>query len=466
MAKLRVKYNGPNIFLYNDYSVNDLTVKLDDVLLERNEFKVSSTRINKIGVNYFTLTELKSGNNNTARFIVIGTRVVLDIRARYVGPEMPVSDRVDPNDIIVEMDTVDQNNENLITILLKYNEDVIILEDGTEVTDEYYIKYPDFLVTDVGDNIRTIVYKDPTIQWEGEIVIPGIPKIIKFETKYTGDTRIVGSVISKGEVRAELTTLYNYYTNEIKTEEVPSEDWSFYDTPIITEDNKGVIKTKHISGAYATVTVPFTNSDTLRLRCWYEGVKIEVGNQFNKHDVVAYMIDENGIVYRVYTTDIDFIDETIINEDGWNFYKLRLKNPKYEKIIGTYAVPGYIPLEVEDDVEFKMVYVDERNDFRQVDYTMHFKNFLMFEDYLYIGWDTVLDAIIELGLYGRYILTAPKKHGLSNKYDQDWEVLCINRDSIKAHVLKNYYKEENETWQQRKQLQQTRKKWWKIPNET
>lgn len=464
------KYNGPSIFLYNDYDLNDLTVTLEYSLSEYNktflkhEYSVSSQRITKIGPNYYTVTDNVTGNRYTCNFCVIGVRIILDIRARYAGPPISIGDFANPDHIIVEIDTVDENNDNFITMLLKYGNGIVV-EDGMQFTDEYMLKEPKLLVTDIGDNIRTVIYKDPDVDWQGEIIIPGIPKIIHFETRYIGDTRMLGSVIAKEQVYAEITKLMNYYTHEIVVEEVPSSQWAFHDSPIVTDENDGTIKTKHETGLFSHITVPFFDPETLRLRCWYESVKIEVGNEFNRQHVVVYMIDENGIVLRVNTQDIEFIDDTVINEDGWNFYRLRLKNPKFRHIIGTYAVPGYAPLELAEDLEFKAVYVDHRNNFREVDYTEHFTQYLSYEDILFIGWDAVLSAINELGLYGTYILTVPKKIGLSNKYDQDWEVLCIDRNAVQANILKTY-KEENETWQQRRQLQQTREKWWKIPNQS
>lgn len=463
-------YTGPRIFMYNDYSLNDLEVSIEYNLPEYNkvlnptEYSVSSQTVTKIGPNYYTATEAVTGKQYTAKFCVIGIRIILDIRAKYIGPDIPVSDSADPDDIVVELDTVDENNENFITLLLRYGTDIIV-EEGIEFTDEYLLEAPGLLVTHVGDNIRTVVYKDPDVQWSGEIIIPGIPKAINFETKYTGDVRMIGSVVSKDQVYAEVTKLLNYYTHEIVIEEVPPEQWAFHDTPIIDEKNEGKIRTRYIDGLFSYVQVPFINPETLRLRCWYESDKIEIGNRFDKHYVIVYMIDENGIVLRADIQDIEFIDDTIIHEDGWNFYRLRLKHPKFQHVIGTYAVPGYKPLELAESLDFKAVYIDARNNFRELDYTEHFKKYVTYEDILYVGWDSVLTAIVELGLYGTYILTVPKETGLSNKYDQDWEVLCINKDAVQANILKTY-KEENETWQQRKQLQQTRKKWWHVPNQS
>ena len=198
---------------------------------------------------------------------------------------------------------------------------------------------------------------------------------------------------------------------------------------------------------------------SIRLHCWYEGVKIEVGNYFSKQDVKIQVIEDN-IIKELSMYDVDFIDETIIHKDGWNFYRLR-----YSGIIGTYAVPGYTPLKKHDEINFRVVYIDVNNNNQEIDCTEVFYNNLSLNKELYINWQDFLDIVnTKTQLYGLYILTAPKSCGLSNKYDQDWEVLCINKDVIKANIKKTY--KEEETWQDRRPLQQVRKQWWKIPNQT
>ena len=47
---------------------------------------------------------------------------------------------------------------------------------------------------------------------------------------------------------------------------------------------------------------------SIRLHCWYEGVKIEVGNYFSKQDVKIQVIEDN-IIKELSIYDVDFIDD-------------------------------------------------------------------------------------------------------------------------------------------------------------
>ena len=71
-----------------------------------------------------------------------------------------------------------------------------------------------------------------------------------------------------------------------------------------------------------------------------------------------------------------------------------------------------------------------------------FKEIFTIYDVFLISWKQFLTEVNNLGKYGKYILTAPKLCGLSNEYDQDWNVLCIDKNTLKATIIKTYYKEE------------------------
>ena len=106
------------------------------------------------------------------------------------------------------------------------------------------------------------------------------------------------------------------------------------------------------------------------------------------------------------------------------------------------------------NVDFKVIYVDVKHNFKETDFTEKFKEKFTVNDTFIISWKQFLVEVNELMLYGLYILTAPKLCGLSNKYDQDWEVLCINKTTLKANIMKTYLKEEDLPWQEQNQLEQ------------
>lgn len=106
------------------------------------------------------------------------------------------------------------------------------------------------------------------------------------------------------------------------------------------------------------------------------------------------------------------------------------------------------------NVDFKVIYIDVKHNFKETDFTEKFKEKFTVNDTFIISWKQFLVEVNELMLYGLYILTAPKLCGLSNKYCQDWEVLCINKNTLKANIVKTYLKEEDSSWQEQNQLEQ------------
>ena len=70
-----------------------------------------------------------------------------------------------------------------------------------------------------------------------------------------------------------------------------------------------------------------------------------------------------------------------------------------------------------------------------------FKNKMTIYGVLVIDWSHFLEIVNSINKYGLYIVTVPKLSGLSSRYAMDWEVLCINKNTIKA-TTKKIYKEE------------------------
>ena len=465
-VNLTAHYVGPYIFIPGGYDKINVIVDIEfnhsqyNRRLNHKEYEVSSQSVTKLGANFFTVTEtLFKKNNITTEFYILGIRNIINMKVKYVGPEITVGDNFNPNDLIVELETLDKNNENKLTYLLKYNPEMFTLEDGLQITDNYLIESPGLFIPYAGDNIRTVVYKDLFCEFKVPVNIPGIPKIIHFYTEYRGTkTYDIGDTVRKDNIYAEITLLTDYYDNTTFTQEVFMDSWDFFDDPIVTKFNKGVIKTQYLNGLVSHVTLLFSGIETLQLRCWYEGVKIEVGQKFSMHDVVVYAT-YNGVLTRISYMDLEFIDDTIIHFDGWNFYRVRLR--KNINSIGVYAVPGYKPLE-KYEVSFKVLYHDQENQ-RDVDYTQEFYEQLAFHDILHVDWERVFKIAQLIGVYGTYVFTVPKLSGMSNHHDEDWRVL-ITPTSLKAEIISTY-REENETWANRKQLQQKRTKWWNIPLE-
>lgn len=461
-TKLTATYTGDYIYIISDFDHNDVDVYIEynypayNSKLDATQYKISQYDVTKLGPNKFTVTEKVTKSNNLSTTITVyGIRKTVVVRASYIGEPVEITKEVNPNDIRVEIETVNEFNEERFTVDLKYGTE--ILQVGSdEFTCDFYIKEP-LTITSAESNSKTICYKDPLTQWEKTISIPGTPKIVDFKTTYTGAKVHEGAIIKSEDVEATITFLTDI-TNDTKTTQILTYgEWDFYDAPIVQDFTKGMIKTQY-RDLLSYIVVPYEVVETLRLRCWYEGAKIEVGKRFSREDVVVYTVDEQQRVVRLTQYDLIFVDNQIVTNNGWNFYKVQTKD---SNISGMYAVPGFISLHKSDKKDFRVVYVDTSDSYTEHDCTDIFQKAMTLDDYLYISWDIFYDTVKEIKQYGVYVLTAPRLHGLSDKYDEDWEVLCTHKNALKATIIKTY-NEEDETWQDRRQ-QQALQNWWKIP---
>ena len=154
---------------------------------------------------------------------------------------------------------------------------------------------------------------------------------------------------------------------------------------------------------------------------------------------MVLLVYKNGNRRRLKPYDVIFSDQ-VVHINGWNFYTVYYKT---DLIIlkQWYAVPGYIPI-VYKKHDFKVIYVDVKNNFEETDYTEEFKEKFTYMNFFCINWKRFLDKVNELQKYGLYIMTAPKLCGLSNRWDQDWDVLCLTDHTLKANIVYTYLEEE------------------------
>lgn len=462
-VKLTATYTGGYIYIIGEFDHGDVDVYIEynypeyNTKLDTTEYKINSYTVAKLGINEFIVTEkILQANNISTTITVYGIRKIVLIRANYIGDSIEITEEFDPNNIKVEIETVNQFDEDRFTVELKYNADMLQF-NGENFTCDYYIKEP-LTVDVVGDNYKTLCYKDPLVEWEKKIIIPGIPKVVDFETTYIGEKVFEDAIIQPEDVEAVVTLLIDATAGTKIVQTVDYGEWEFYDAPIVQDFTKGMIKTK-CRDLMSFIMVPYEVVEILRLRCWYEGAKIKVGNRFRREDVFAYTVDDRHHVTVLSQYDLIFVDDQVIEKEGWNFYRIRAKE---SGITGVYAVPGYIPLYKEDKRPFQVLYIDVDNNYAEHDYTSIFREAMSMDGVLYLSWEVFQEVVEKYKLYGLYILTAPRAQGLSNKYDEDWEVLCLQKHTLKATVIKTYY-EEDETWQNRNHQKQTLRNWWTIP---
>ena len=352
---------------------------------------------------------------------------ILSINAKYNGKSIPITESFDIQNIIVIANMSDNTTKT------------IDINDCKLISDLY--------IHSIGDNIKYFQYYDKQLKitWNFNVNIPGIIKLISLKVIYIGSIKKEGERIDKSEIKAILEYENNY---GIHTRELDAEEWTFLSIPVVMYSNDGIINIQYET-LDASVIIPFISNDDIHINAWYEGLDVQVGKSFALDDVVIMLIIPNGDQKRLKYTQVQF-SNTIVEKEGWNWYTITYHN-EYQTYTQKFAVKGYIPIEYPN-LEFKVLYIDKNN--QEIDYTEKFREKFIVDDTFIISWKQFLVEVNELMLYGLYILTAPKLCGLSNKYDQDWEVLCINKTTLKANIMKTYLKEEDLPWQEQNQLEQ------------
>lgn len=349
--------------------------------------------------------------------------VIMRMTVDYTGSDIPITDSF---------------SKSNLSIKAEYSDGSVVYVSPNDCT------IPDCQITEVGPNIKSLNYIDPLLgtSWDLTFIVNGVPKLLSIEAIYIGEEHMIGNRVLKEEVVVYGTFL----TSSIQTEviEIGINDWNFIDIPVITEDNNGIFRVKY-KNEEATITVPYTLAvSSLRLNVWYEGDKIEVGKSYDPDNVVVYLVYPDGERKRIPWRHCN-IDSYLVTEEGWNWYTITY-NVEYTQIKQEFPVEGII-LKDYIDLDFKVLYIIDRTSDREEDQenlTATFEERFMFGENILIDWNQFLIIASHIGKYGKYIVTVPKLSGLSNRYDMDWEVLCINDTTIKATIKKIYKEEEQD----------------------
>lgn len=352
---------------------------------------------------------------------------ILSINGIYNGKPIPITESFDINDIEIIANMSDNTIKN------------ININDCELLSDlEIY---------SVGNNIKHFQYYDKQLKymWQFDINIPGTIKLISLIGAYNGVVKKEGDKVFQSEIKV---TLEYQDDSGIHNRQLSDEEWTFLSIPVVMYSNDGIITIEYET-LYTNIDIPFVENTDLHINVWYEGFDVKVGHQFDKDNVVIMLIIPNGDQKRLKYTEVEF-SNTIVEKEGWNWYTITYHS-EYKTYRQQFPVKGYIPIEYPN-LKFNVVYIDENK--QEIDFTEKFKEKFMLDGVLIISWSKFLVEVNELMLYGLYILTAPKLSGLSNRYDQKWEVLCINKNTIKATVIKTYFKEEDLSWQEQNQQNQ------------
>lgn len=346
--------------------------------------------------------------------------VINKIAASYNGEDIQVTDNLDISKITV---TADYNNgtSNILPI-----EHCVV---------------SDITVYNIGENIKTLTYTDPITGaiWNTDFIVNGIPKLLSLEAEYIGPVHELGDKVLQEEII--VYGIFLISSTETERLEISRDKWYFIDIPIITQDNNGILDIKY-QNSEIKISIPYNIINTLRLKIWYEGAKIRVGNLFNPEDLVIYLVYPNGKTKRITWYECQ-INSFLITQEGFNWFTATYIT-EFLKITQMFPVEGIIPKDYID-LDFKVLYVqdptsDREND--QLNLTEEFKEGMSIDGVLLVDWEQFLKTANKSRRYGLYTVTVPKLSGMSDRYDMDWNVLCINKNTIKATIKKVYNEEE------------------------
>lgn len=348
--------------------------------------------------------------------------VIKNITTEYIGPDIPISDKFNGADVLIK---------------------AYLSDDTVKIISPNDCIFNNYQITEIGPNNKYGTYTDPVLDvvWRLEFVVNGIPKLLSLEAEYIGSRRIMGERILPEEVRVHGLFLTSISTTE--RIELTPEEWYFIDIPIITEANNGIFRIGY-QKLEAVISVPYDNVTGLRLNVWYEGDKIEVGKSYDPSNVVVYLVYPDGERKRISWKHC-VIDSYFVSKEGWNWYTITY-TIEFKKVTQEFPVEGII-YKKYIDLDFKVLYITNRESAReedQEDLTTVFQDKIEIDGMLLFDWNLFLKVVNIVQKYGLYIVTVPKLCGMSNQYDMDWEVLCIDETTLKANI-KKIYNEEDES---------------------
>lgn len=341
--------------------------------------------------------------------------IIQAMYASYTGPDVEVSDKFDATYLSIKAEL---SNGTIKTIPAS---DCII---------------KDYQITEIGPNTKYATYTDTVLDmvWELDFVVNGISKLLSIEAYYQGERRIIGDRIYPKEVVVYGTFLIATDTTE--KQELSETQWYFIDIPIITDANKGLFRVGY-KKQESIIKVEYDKALSLQLNVWYEGDKIEVGNSYSPDNVIIYLVYPDGERRRISWRHCQ-IDSYLVSEEGWNWYTVTYTT-EFQQIKQEFPIEGIIYKDYVD-LDFKVLYIIDKEN--QEDLTDIFTKELEQDECFLFDWKIFLETVNKISKYGLYIVTVPKAIGLSNKYDMDWEVLCINETTLKADIKKIYNEED------------------------
>ena len=295
-----------------------------------------------------------------------------------------------------------------------------------------YKLYPEY-VNYINEVPINVYYEDTILDktWECVIIVVGKPKELRIEAIYLGETRDIGSLISKDEIFVNLILFDG--EKEITTS-INNNLWNFAVFPQITESNLGFFIIEY-NNLQTEINVPHRRAPSgYVLEVWYEGEEIKLGNSFTPYDLRIYLYDNVGLRH-----DINFSKCGIepnnyqIDKEGNNWFTITYKVGNH-LLKDKFVVKGYKGKKPQQ-IDFQMLYLDP-NIHSIIDVTSQFDEVCKRYNERYFNWQVIFNYIISINKYGFYKLIAPELTGLSTRYVTEWGLHCYYNKAFSAELLK------------------------------
>lgn len=248
------------------------------------------------------------------------------IDVKYDGPDVAIGEPFNYDNLIVTGYFSDGHTSRF--------------EKGTYVVKNYDGKESG-IVTKVGANVYTvtIVYGENT--WTDSFIVYGVKQLVGIQAEYDGPLVALG----KKPKRKNIIVIAKYSDDSVST----VTDWTFK-SGTVTEANNGIL-TIYYQGFECNVTIGYYETYPSQIKAFYNGPKIEVGNNFSLDylTVKIYYQDTNNINSYWEKLNYFIVDTQTITHEKDNIINVSYITEDGNILTTNFIVEGVIP---EKEIEY------------------------------------------------------------------------------------------------------------------
>lgn len=291
--------------LQNDIQAYDKTVVLDDTA-NSAQYYYEPFVVDESSVIFYD----DSTSTLFSKYAIIyvdkyAAPTIVTVSAKYIGNPVPLGDKYDLNDILLN---VIYSDGNTARVKEGFTTTIEVEENGTTTEKD------DQIIAKIGANIVKVTYTTPgNVQYETKIIIEGIKKLVSITAIYDGPSLSDGQEVS----RKYLKVIAQYSDNSSAT----VTDYVFPNGNRVSTNNRGIIAIVY-HGKTVDVNIPMYEVTSSRLIAYYTGPNIEINHDFDttKTDIRIYYQsnDAANSFYEKVDSSFCTFTPTTIDHDGVN----------------------------------------------------------------------------------------------------------------------------------------------------